>query len=123
MIESVHEENMIEVLEIHRDHDKKTTENATPSMAARPDAARVEPWLVPDVVAGLPEPVVAWEAAPEVTDVAKPVVGGAAVVLGASVGRPVKRAALAKVWQLDEEGMRAVYGIVEIGPSSSGGWV
>ena len=43
------------------------------------------------------------------------------VVVPDTVGRLVNSAALEKVWQLEEEGTRAVYGIEVIGPRDSGG--
>jgi hypothetical protein len=43
------------------------------------------------------------------------------VVVADIVGRPVYSASLEKVWQLEEEGIRTLYGRVVIGPRDSGG--
>jgi len=99
-------------------HARKRAEKTTPKNEA-PERARIVPSLVDvDDVGVAPDPV-------EVTDldllVDNDPEGTEEEPDPVTVGRPAKATELVSGVQLDEDGTRAVYGIVEMTPRLSGG--
>lgn len=82
-------------------------------LAGDPVLAKPERVVVPVILARGPDPVL--ELAPTVVPVA-------VAVAPEAMGSAANRSDDWYVTQLDEAGIRGVYGIVEIGPRDSGGW-
>jgi len=99
-------------------YDRKRAANTTP-ITENPETVRVvasELELGVDLAAEVADPDTAVGLVEAPVD--EPL---AEVVVADTVGRLVNSSALEKVLQLEEEGTRATYGIVVIGPRDSGG--
>jgi hypothetical protein len=101
-------------------YDRKRAAKATPITAEKPGKARevaseVELWADLATSVEVPDCPVGLEKATDDDDEPD-------VVVADTVGRLGNSAVLEKVWQLEEEGTRTLYGWVVIGPRDSGGW-